>query len=58
MVLMMVLETVAVELRVTMEEETGATVAVTAAVMEAATEAEVAVDVAGAVDVEADKYTN
>ena len=56
MVLMMVLETVAVELRVTMEEETGATVAVTAAVMEAATEAEV--DVAGAVDVEADKYTN
>jgi len=55
MVLMMVLETVAVELRVTMEEETGATVAVTAAVMEAATEA---VDVAGAVDVEADKYTN
>jgi len=58
MVLMMVLETVAVELRVTMAEETGATVAVTAAVMEAATEAEVAVDVAGAVDVEADKYTN
>ena len=45
--LMMVLETVAVELQATMEEETGVT-----GVTMAATEAEVAVDV------EADKDTN